>query len=391
MKLSIAALLLFGFLSCADALIRIPLTRGRRPIETAWDMQMSREALTWKYGSDTPKSLGDTPEPLTNYLDAQYYGAIGIGTPPQVFNVVFDTGSSNLWVPSEKCSLFDFACRTHKRYDSSKSSTYKANGTKFSIRYGSGSLEGFLSEDTVTIGNVPIKDQTFAEATKQPGITFVAAKFDGILGMGYPSISVDQVVPVFYNMISEHLVQSPVFAFYLDRDETGKLGGELLLGGTDPNHFTGNLSYVPVDKEGYWQFKMDGIKINGKTSSKYCSGGCEGIADTGTSLIAGPAHEIEELNQQLGATKIPILNEYTFDCSKIDSLPPIAFTVGGMDFTLTGKEYVLQVSQMGQTLCLSGFLGIELPFWILGDVFIGIYYTEFDVGQNRVGFARSKN
>ncbi|CBY30450.1 unnamed protein product [Oikopleura dioica] len=340
------------------------------------------------------KFLGDGhSEPITNYMDAQYYGTIHIGTPPQEFSVIFDTGSSNLWVPSTKCKFTNVACFLHRKYDSQSSTSWKADGQEFAIQYGSGSLSGFCSTDAVEVAGVWVQDQKFAEAVEEPGITFVAAKFDGIMGLGYPSIAVNKITPPVNNMIEQGLLSDGMFSFFLNRTANAEDGGELTIGGVDNSRFTGDFSWNEVTRQAYWQIKMDNFEVQGKGVSA-CGGnenGCQVIVDSGTSLLAVPKNLAEEINHAIGAFQFAN-GEWIVPCRHMDTMPDIDFTLNGKVYTLTPEDYVMKIAAEGQEQCISGFMGMDIPppagpLWILGDVFMGKYYTAFDFDNNRVGFA----
>lgn len=324
-----------------------------------------------------------------------------VGQPAQNFTVIFDTGSSNLWVPSVRCK--DKACVTHNQYNSAKSQTYKANGRDFSIQYGSGALEGVMSTDKMTLAGLTIEGQScalfhhsiitstdsnthgvVAESTKELGEAFVQAKFDGILGMGYSSISVNEAPTVFDMMLAQNLVDEPVFSFYLNKAGVAGSRSELVLGGTNPKMYEGEITWAPVIRKAYWEIQLEGFSANG-TDMKISTGAA---IDTGTSLIAIPQAQAKEINRLIGAKKFwfqPSI--YTVDCSKIDELPDVEFIFSGKPFILSGNDYI--IGNKNDKLCISAFTAMKTPgnIWIVGDAFLRKYYSIYDAGNDRVGFA----
>lgn len=312
----------------------------------------------------------------------QDYAEISLGTPPQKFKVVLDTGSSNLWVPSSSCS--SIACYLHSTYDSSASSTFKKNGSDFDISYGSGSLSGFVSNDVMQLGDITVQGQDFAEATNEPGLAFAFGRFDGILGLAYDTISVNRIIPPFYNMVNQKLIDAPVFAFYLGNSNEES---EATFGGIDRDRFEGDIQYIPLRRKAYWEIDLDSVAYGDKVANTEGTGV---ILDTGTSLNVIPSSLAEILNKEMGA-KRGLGGQYSIDCSKRDSLPDITFSLSGSNYTLSPEEYILEMSGS----CISTFQGMDIPppsgpLAILGDAFLRKYYSVYDLGKGAVGLALAK-
>jgi len=385
-----ALCLLIGLTS---AVVRVPLTRiqPRTKFNGASMTEHLRQRYIPGYKTDT-KAFNEN---LNDFENAQYYGPIVIGTPAQSFRVIFDTGSSNLWVPSADCPITNFACRLHNRFNCTKSSTCTATGQTFEIEYGSGSMDGVVDNDIVCFssassGYCTDRTQGFAVAMHEPGLAFVAAQFDGILGMGWDTISVNHIPQPMDQIFDRADCTEKVFAFWLNRDlNHNTIGGEMTLCGMDQAHYQGSIAWSPLTKMDYWRINMESLTINNRTFATSISA----IVDTGTSLLAGPTAEVREIQRLLGAIEIAA-GEYEINCNRIPSLPNVVITLAGQQFTLTGQDYILKVTSAGVSVCISGFLGLDVPapngpLWILGDIFIGKYYSVFDRGQQRVGFAVS--
>ncbi|XP_019401731.1 PREDICTED: embryonic pepsinogen-like [Crocodylus porosus] len=380
MKVLVVLCALFAL---SEGFTRIPLQRGKKMREILRQKALLEDFLKehhYDIGTKYAHSFASRGvyEPLVNSLDAEYFGMISIGTPPQEFTVVFDTGSSNLWVPSVTCK--SEACQNHRRFDPSKSSTYHGTGISITIQYGIGSMDGVVGSDTVLVSSLIDTNQQLALSTSEPGPFFTYSKFDGILGLGYPDLAVGGLIPVFDNMMTKNVVQQHLFSVYLSVEQNGSM---LIFGGIDESYFTGPIHWIPVSHQRYWQISLDSIIVNGKVIA--CESGCQAIVDTGTAVLAGPSPDISSIRKVIGATPGQY-GEYNVNCNDIPSLPDIIFVINGIQFPLPPSAYT---EQFGQGDCTSSFQVTSNYLWILGDVFIREYYSIFDRENNRVGLAKS--
>ncbi|TFK51920.1 acid protease [Heliocybe sulcata] len=317
---------------------------------------------------------------LTDDNSELWYGTIEVGTPATRYTVDFDTGSSDLFLPGPDCSE---NCDGHTTYDPSSSSSSSEVGKQFSLQYGDGStVSGEQYTDTVTVAGLTAKKQTLGAASQySTGFSSSSFPADGLMGMGFRSISDYNANPVFQTLVADDQTSDPVFAFKLSSS-----GAQLYLGGTDDSQYSGDFTYTPVTQEGYWQVDMDSASVEGQEAVRQLSV----IIDTGTTLVVGDSESVAQLYQSIDgaqdASETVGQGYYTVPC---DSIPTVSLSFGGKSFDISPDTFNLGTATQGSSDCVGGIVAEDgLDFWIVGDVFLQNVYTAFDVGNSQVGFAK---
>lgn len=184
---------------------------------------------------------------LKNYNNDEFLGLIGIGSPVQLFNVVFDTGrfdfhvrnssslkvyalnwnsdctckegSSDIWIPSIKCSN----CGSHSSFNPSLSSTYSTNGpqsSSFDISYGSGGVSGNTAAEDITFygsSTKILKNIFFGQVTKEND-AIRSFHMDGVCGLAFSGLSTITKPSLIEIIFEQYPNVSRTFSLYLNSD-----------------------------------------------------------------------------------------------------------------------------------------------------------------------------
>jgi len=326
---------------------------------------------------------------LANSDLVEYYGEVSIGTPPQNFKVVFDTGSGILWVPSDLCD--GAACRDHVQLEEKKDKTMQKEDGFVNIKYGTGNMRGRRATDVVNVAGVKVGKQDFLLSTNENGNVFRNGRFDGVMGLGREGLAAilskgdkGRGVPFYINAVHSKILAKPRFSIFVSK--TMGQPGAVVLGGENPKLYKDKIQMHKGQSDDYWMVKMGTFKVGDKVID---TKGARGIVDSGTSLLVGPTSIISEF--------LPLV-QVNSDCSNMGQLKTLEINMDTTEgktvtYKLTPEDYVMKRNGSCKTgiAIMNIQLNMDHPIMILGDTFMRKYYSTFDHETNSVGFAEANH
>jgi cathepsin D len=334
---------------------------------------------------------------MTNQnADSSYFGTVAIGTPPISFNVILDTGSSDLWVADQACTT---GCSKVQLFDDLSSSTFHNLSEPFSIQYGSGAAVGTLGQDVVQMAGFSVPNQVFGAVT-QATSGLLNPPVSGLLGLGWQSIASSKATPLWQTLASSGAWTDPVMAFQLTRFvnatnvNTEEPGGSFTMGFVNSSLYTGTIDYQALPSTpSYWILPMTSLTVQGNSVTIPSGSSSYSAIDTGTTLVGGPSSVIQSIFAQIPGSQRGTGNwqgYWTYPCSTAVN---VAISFGGPSWPISPADF--QLTKISSSQCVGAFFelstGGSAPNWIVGDTFLKNVYSVFRYNPAAVGFAALSN
>ncbi|WOO79481.1 Lysosomal aspartic protease [Vanrija pseudolonga] len=347
------------------------------------------------------KRAGTAPAASMNLVDintdAIYAGALSIGTPPQQFLTIVDTGSSDLWVLEAGCGQ----CDGMTAFDDKTSSTFVNTGAPFKVSYGSGDASGTIVTDTVSMDSFTVQQQGFA-LVNQSTASLISPPSSGVMGLAWQKISSTKQAP-WWQTLASTTWADPQFGVYMARyrNQPGAQsiennGGEITFGGVNSSYFTGQINYMSIADSNldYWRLPIASIAVGSKDTG-YKSSSPNAAIDTGTTLIGGPSNAIAAIYAQIpnaspmGAAT-GMQGYYQYPCSQKINLK---MGFGNQVWTMSDDDFnFARASDSNPDMCVGSFFAVDmsrnpLVSWIVGASFLKNVYSVYRYDPPAVGFA----
>ncbi|KAK7001303.1 acid protease [Favolaschia claudopus] len=413
LPLAVSALLLLPAFTAADP-IHIPIKRRSGWAATHMDHLAAAEFMRNRYGYLKTNGSAATAKRMERRASAQslnfvnqqgdssYFGTVQIGTPPQSFNVILDTGSSDLWVADTQCVNCD---RGTPLFNPQQSSTFKQQrNNPTPINYGSGNVAGFISTETVSMGNFSLQNQGFL-SVESVSDQLLAGSVSGIMGLAFGAISSTGATPFWQGLANSNQLTAAEMGFWLTRFRGSRFkeeepGGSFTLGGTNSSLFQGEIEFLPMagpSQPSFWLLGVSAITVQGNNLAVATGNNALAAIDTGTTLIGGPSEDVANLwNAVPGSAKVPSMPGFwSFPCT---TTVAISMAFGGKLWPISPQDMNLGAATDGSRRCLGGIFDLTLgsnieansgnPSWVVGDTFLKNVYSVYRADPLSVGFAQ---
>jgi hypothetical protein len=323
--------------------------------------------------------------------DVGYLATVQMGTPPQNFLILMDSGSADLWVASEACqSTAGGDCGNHQTLGSQSSSSFQASNTPFQVTYGTGAVSGAIIQDDISIAGLTLKAHTFGVTTQEtPDFSADTVPFDGLMGLAQSTLSEQKTATPIEALASQGLVPAAITSYKISRALDAKNDGEITFGALDQTKFDpATLTVTPnVNTQGFWESALDAITVDGQDTGL---AGRTGIMDTGTTLIVAPVDDATAVHNLIQGSQADGQGGFTVPCTFNQS---IALTLNGNQFAIDPRDIAIQPVDPNDPTgdCISGISGGNIggaTEWLVGDVFLKNAYYSTDVGKNTLTFAK---